>query len=519
MAKIATYPIIAPELSDFVIGTNANDNNETVNYRISDMLALITPIPGTGTVTSVAMTAPPAFQVVGGPVTGAGTLGLQAIGSPAQYIKGDGNLGTLPSAVVGAQFNTYSNYQVNDIVVGDGSGDTLAGLGISSGDAATLFPLTNTEWGGISVDTTYDSCVIQEAILTLGYDRWNRIDSIDNKLYKLNHRITIPNGKISPDANSDSYMIKIGFGCNTVIDQRSTIGPLFDKSPANESDAANIDVETQWIIENGRIIRATPALSTSCFRIGASKGFVMQNMKIFGFDTSFVGSLLLRSSFINNEFSTGLGGINLGAGWWTGATAGADISQPTINKNRFKDITGNGIYLSGCDTIDLNDNQFEGNGGAYGVFIASSISVAKYARIINSRFENESYFTGALIGFSAQDPFDFYVDTVYNVAATAGTKLIESRCTQGEMIVHLRRCRNSGGTSAFSIYNKVIGGEGTCDYDVAACTWIGQPKDVDEFLTDNGNVWFQGASYAIPGKNRTYFVQRLPKVNDTSYLY
>jgi len=50
-----------------------------------------------GTVTSVALTAPNAFSVSGSPITGAGTLGLSAIGDATEYIDGEGNLQTFPT--------------------------------------------------------------------------------------------------------------------------------------------------------------------------------------------------------------------------------------------------------------------------------------------------------------------------------------------------------------------------------------------------------------------------------------
>ena len=52
---------------------------------------------GGGTVSSVAMTAPPAFSVGGTPITTAGTLALTTTGSAAQYIDGTGSLKTFPT--------------------------------------------------------------------------------------------------------------------------------------------------------------------------------------------------------------------------------------------------------------------------------------------------------------------------------------------------------------------------------------------------------------------------------------
>lgn len=51
---------------------------------------------GTGTVTSVGLTAPSAFTVTGSPVTGSGTLALTGAGNTTQYIDGSGALQTFP---------------------------------------------------------------------------------------------------------------------------------------------------------------------------------------------------------------------------------------------------------------------------------------------------------------------------------------------------------------------------------------------------------------------------------------
>jgi hypothetical protein len=51
----------------------------------------------TGTVTSVALTAPSAFTVTGSPVTTSGTLALGAAGNSTQYIDGSGSLQTFPT--------------------------------------------------------------------------------------------------------------------------------------------------------------------------------------------------------------------------------------------------------------------------------------------------------------------------------------------------------------------------------------------------------------------------------------
>tara|TARA_R110000787_G_scaffold277915_1_gene387457 strand:+ start:836 stop:5482 length:4647 start_codon:yes stop_codon:yes gene_type:complete len=54
-------------------------------------------IPGSGTVTSVGLTAPSAFSVSGSPITASGTLGITGAGTTLEYIDGTGSLQTFPT--------------------------------------------------------------------------------------------------------------------------------------------------------------------------------------------------------------------------------------------------------------------------------------------------------------------------------------------------------------------------------------------------------------------------------------
>jgi len=68
----------------------------------------------TGTVTSVALTMPNAFSVANSPITSSGTLAVTANGTSSQYIRGDGQLATLPSSPSGggASISYYLNGSV-----------------------------------------------------------------------------------------------------------------------------------------------------------------------------------------------------------------------------------------------------------------------------------------------------------------------------------------------------------------------------------------------------------------------
>jgi hypothetical protein len=65
------------------------------------------PTLATGSVTSVDLTMPSAFSVTGNPITTSGTLGVTANGVATQYIRGDGQLATLPSNASGGSAVSY----------------------------------------------------------------------------------------------------------------------------------------------------------------------------------------------------------------------------------------------------------------------------------------------------------------------------------------------------------------------------------------------------------------------------
>jgi hypothetical protein len=72
-----------------------------------------------GTVTSVGLSMPAAFSVANTPITSSGTLAVTAVGTSAQYIRGDGQLATLPSgASGGSSVNYYLNGSVNQGTIG-----------------------------------------------------------------------------------------------------------------------------------------------------------------------------------------------------------------------------------------------------------------------------------------------------------------------------------------------------------------------------------------------------------------
>jgi len=120
--------------SDIYVSTNVSPVYVVVNYSGTSV--------GNGTVTSVGLTMPSAFNVANSPVTSSGTLAVTGAGTAAQYIRGDGQLATFPSSASGgSSVNYYLNGSVNASVagykqlsntatIGGGTDFTLVGNGL-----------------------------------------------------------------------------------------------------------------------------------------------------------------------------------------------------------------------------------------------------------------------------------------------------------------------------------------------------------------------------------------------------
>ena len=72
-----------------------------------------------GTVTSVDLTMPAAFNVTGNPITTSGTLAVSAAGIATQYIRGDGVLADFPTSTGGgSSVSYYLNGSVSEGTIG-----------------------------------------------------------------------------------------------------------------------------------------------------------------------------------------------------------------------------------------------------------------------------------------------------------------------------------------------------------------------------------------------------------------
>jgi hypothetical protein len=96
-----TIPVNLDDLGD--VNTPSPTNGQVLTWNGTAWINN-TPASG-GSVTSVALTVPAAFSVTGSPITTAGTLAVSAVGTIAQYIRGNGTLATFPT-IPAAQVNS-----------------------------------------------------------------------------------------------------------------------------------------------------------------------------------------------------------------------------------------------------------------------------------------------------------------------------------------------------------------------------------------------------------------------------
>jgi hypothetical protein len=101
-----------------------------------------------GTVTSVALTMPAAFNVAGSPVTSAGTLAVSAAGLATQYVRGDGQLANFPTTGGGgSSVSYYLNGSINQGVIGGSTYYQMSKTAIFG--AGTDFTRTNAAGNGL----------------------------------------------------------------------------------------------------------------------------------------------------------------------------------------------------------------------------------------------------------------------------------------------------------------------------------------------------------------------------------
>jgi hypothetical protein len=149
VAEILNKPFIPTNLDDLAdvnVAGVTNGQVLTYNTLLGDWIAT-TPASG-GSVTSVALTVPPAFNVTGSPITTAGTLAISGAGLATQYVRGDGQLANFPTTSGGgSSVSYYLNGSINQGTIGGSTYYQMSKTAVFG--AGTDFTRTNAAGNGL----------------------------------------------------------------------------------------------------------------------------------------------------------------------------------------------------------------------------------------------------------------------------------------------------------------------------------------------------------------------------------
>jgi hypothetical protein len=149
IAEILNKPFIPTNLDDLAdVNAPTPSNGQVLSYNsTSGDWEAVTPASG-GSVTSVALTVPPAFSVTGSPITTAGTLAISGAGLATQYVRGDGQLANFPTTGGGgSSVSYYLNGSINQGTIGGSTYYQMSKTAVFG--AGTDFTRTNAQGNGL----------------------------------------------------------------------------------------------------------------------------------------------------------------------------------------------------------------------------------------------------------------------------------------------------------------------------------------------------------------------------------
>jgi hypothetical protein len=148
-ADLINQPFIPTNLDDLAdVNAPTPSNGQVLSYNTtSGDWEAVTPASG-GSVTSVALTVPPAFSVTGSPITTAGTLAISGAGLATQYVRGDGQLANFPTTGGGgSSVSYYLNGSINQGTIGGSTYYQMSKTAVFG--AGTDFTRTNAQGNGL----------------------------------------------------------------------------------------------------------------------------------------------------------------------------------------------------------------------------------------------------------------------------------------------------------------------------------------------------------------------------------
>jgi hypothetical protein len=164
LLSLPTIPTQLDDLTDVFINAGTLANGQSLIYDSGSGYFKNDDLPGGGTVTSVGLTMPAAFTVVGSPVTTSGTLAVTGAGNGAQYVDGTGALQTFPSVGSGTVTSVGLTSSTSGVTVASSPVTTSGNITLAIATATTSQNglLSSTDW------TTFNSKQASIGLTTVG---------------------------------------------------------------------------------------------------------------------------------------------------------------------------------------------------------------------------------------------------------------------------------------------------------------------------------------------------------------
>jgi hypothetical protein len=321
-----------------------NARSITINGTSQDLTADRT--WSVGTVTSVGLTMPAAFNVGSSPVTGAGTLAVTGAGLPSQYIRGDGSLADFPTNVGGgSSVNYYLNGSVSQGTFGGDVYYELSKVPVVGG--GTTFTRLDAQGNG------YIASFITDA-------GDPNLLQIPGGNFHVEFYFSASSGGGSPSFYTEIYKVS-----NTNVFTFIASDSAF---PEGITNGTSIDVYYTTISVPQTPLLATDRLAIRIFVTTSGRNVVLHTEN---------GTL----SELITTFSTGLAslnGLSVQTQFFTQGTSGTDfnissaLDTHTFNLP-FASASANG-KLSIADWLDFKSKQSALNGTGFVKAIGTSIS-------------------------------------------------------------------------------------------------------------------------------------------------
>lgn len=131
MAIIYSYKTAIPTSQDVLLGTDRENDNQTVGFTVADLVTLVNSEAGNGTVTSVDAQGDAYIKVSGGPIIDTGTFNIElsATGDPdnTKFLRGDNTWAAIDTIVPsGISVLNSGSLVANDITSLNFTGDPVA---------------------------------------------------------------------------------------------------------------------------------------------------------------------------------------------------------------------------------------------------------------------------------------------------------------------------------------------------------------------------------------------------------